>query len=128
MAADDWSELLGEPHQGGDVKARVALDFFAGFARALDHDNAFQSRPIVAFLQPSHIMDCRVGSGFNAAVVAVDRLMPADLCILEAVRFLLGRENLDILAKRALVAFERKDVISLLIQDLLVSVVLRPRP
>jgi hypothetical protein len=35
--------------------------------------------------------------------------MPAEFCILEAVRFLLGREN--ILAKCALIAFEGEDVI-----------------
>jgi len=64
-------------------------------------------------------MDCRAGSDFDAAVIAVDRLMPADLCILEAIRFLLGREDLDILAQCALIAFEREDVIGLLIQDLL---------
>ena len=44
-------------------------------------------------------------------LIAVDRLMPADLGILEAVGFLLGREHLDILAQGALIAFEREDVI-----------------
>jgi hypothetical protein len=61
--------------------------------------------------QPGDIMDCGVGSDFDAAVIAFDRLMPADLCILEAICFLLGREDLDILAQRALIAFEREDVI-----------------
>ena len=41
MAADDRPELAGQPHQGGDVKARLALDFVADFAGALDHDDAF---------------------------------------------------------------------------------------
>jgi hypothetical protein len=71
----------------------------ADFARALDHDDAFQSGPIVAFLQPSNIVDCRVGSGFDAAVIAVDRLVSTDGCIFEAVAVLLGGENLDILAQ-----------------------------
>jgi hypothetical protein len=29
-----------------------------------------QSGPVVAFLQPGDIMDCRVGSGFDAALIA----------------------------------------------------------
>src|SRR5947209_3153110 len=99
MVADDRPQLDRQPYQGRDVKARLALDLVADFARALDHDDALQSGPIVTFLQPGDIMDRRVGSGFDAAVVTVDRLMPADLCVLKAVRFLLGREDLDILAK-----------------------------
>src|SRR5450759_4122294 len=75
-----------------------ALDLIPDFARALDHDDAAQSRPIVAFHKPSHIMDCGIGSGFDAAVIAVDRLMATDLGILKAVGLLLGSEDLDILA------------------------------
>jgi hypothetical protein len=39
------------------------------------------------------------GSRFNAAVIAVDRLMPTDLGILEAIGLLLGDKDLDILAQ-----------------------------
>jgi len=39
-------------------------------------------------------------------MVPVDRFMSADLCIREAVGFLLCREKLDVLAKSALVAFD----------------------
>jgi hypothetical protein len=46
-------------------------------------------------------MDCGVGSDFDAAVIAVDRLMPADLCILEAICFLLGREDLDMTSRKS---------------------------
>jgi hypothetical protein len=54
-----------------------------------------------------------VGSGFDAAVVAIDGFMPADLGVLEAVGLLLVSEKLDILAKRGLVAFERQNEIGL---------------
>ena len=114
MTGPSW---LASHTRGGDVEARLPLDLVADFARALDHDDAFQSRPIVAFLQPSDIMDRGVGSGFDAAVIAVDRLIAADLCILEAVGFLLGGKHLDILAQGALIAFEREDVVGLLLQD-----------
>ena len=78
----------------------------------------------MAFLQPSDVMDRRIGSGFDTAVIAVDRLMAADLGILKAVGFLLGREKLDILAQRALVTLERKNVIGLLIHDFLGDIAL----
>ena len=78
-----------------------------------------QARPIVAFLQPGDIVDHRIGSGFDAAMIAVDRLMAADRRILEALGFLLGGEQLDVLAQRALIAFERQNVIGLLVDDLL---------
>src|SRR5262245_2615242 len=104
MAADDGPQLAGQPHQGGDVEARLALGFIADFALALDHDDAFETRPVMALLQPSDIMDRRVGSGFDAAVIAIDGLMAADRGVLEAVRLLLGGEKLDVLAQRGLIA------------------------
>src|SRR5215475_2216269 len=119
MATDGGSQMARQPYQRCDVEACLAFDFVADFARALDHDDAFQSGPIVAFLQPSHIMDRRVGSGLDAAVIAVDRLMSADLSILESVGLLFGDENLDILAQCALIAFEREEVISLSVDDFL---------
>jgi hypothetical protein len=64
-------------------------------------------------------MECRIGPGFDAAVIAIDRLMAADLGIFEAVGLLLGGKNLHILAKGALIAFESEDVISLLVHDFL---------
>jgi hypothetical protein len=79
---------------------------------------ALQSRPIMAFVEPRRIMEHRVRSGFDAAMIAVNCLMAADLCIFEAVRRLLGHEGLDVLAQCALIAFEREDVVSLLIHDL----------
>jgi hypothetical protein len=78
----------------------------------------------VAFLQSSDIVDCLIGSGFDAVVIAVDRLVSTDRCIFEAVDVLLGGENLDILAQWALIAFEGEDVISPLFQDFLGNVAL----
>src|SRR6202011_4122268 len=106
------------------VEPRLPLDFLADFARALDHDNALKSGPLMAFLQPGHIMDCGVGSRLDATMIAIDGLMLTDLGILKAVGFLLGDENLNILAKGALVALEREDVVGLLFQDFLSDIAL----
>jgi hypothetical protein len=75
------------------------LDLSIDFAPALDHDDALQSWPIMTVLQPVDI---------------VDGLVPADLGILEPIGLLLGDEDLDILAQRALTAFEREDKWALL--------------
>ena len=107
------------------VAARFALDFrrflrrCKHFALALDHDDGFQPRPLMAVLQPLHIVEDRTGPGLDAAVVAVDSLMLGDLGVLEAVCLLLGREHLDILPEGALVPLEREDVIGLLVDDFL---------
>src|SRR5258708_3388757 len=50
--------------------------------------------------------------------------MPGDLGVPEAVCLLLGGKQLDILAQRALVAFEGEDVIGLLVEDFLGDVAL----
>ena len=57
-------------------------------------------------------------------MIAIDRLIAADRRVLEAVGLLLGDEELDILAQRALVAFQREDVIGLLVEDFLGDVAL----
>ena len=104
VAADDGAEPACEACQRGDVEAGLALDLVGDFARALDHDDALQPWPVVALLQPIHVVDRRVGAGFDAAVVAIDGLMPGDRRILEAVGLLLGGEQFDILAQRSLIA------------------------
>ena len=71
----------------------------------------------MAFLQPCNIVDHRVGSGLDAAVIAIDRFVPADRGILEFPGFLLSDENLDILAQGALIALQRENVIGLLLDD-----------
>src|SRR5215468_11222879 len=74
-------------------------------------------------------MKCRIDSGLDAPMVAVDRFVSADLRILEAIGLLLCREKLDVLAKSALVAFECENVVGLLGQDFRRDVALRtPKP
>ena len=51
-------------------------------------------------------------------MIAIDGLVPADICIPESIGFLLVYEDLDILQKRSLIALEGNDVVSLLILDL----------
>ena len=62
----------------------------------------------MALLQPADIVDRRIGSHFNAAVIAVDGFVATDVSILETIGLLLGDEDLDILAQRALIAFEAR--------------------
>ena len=76
VAADDGAELAGEPGERGDEEAGLALDPAFDFARALDHDDALQPRPVVALFEPIHIVDRGVGPRFDAAVVAVDGFVP----------------------------------------------------
>jgi hypothetical protein len=78
----------------------------------------------MAILQPLHIVDDRIGSGLDAAVVGIHGLMLGDLCVLEAVCLLLGREYLDVLWEGTLVTLEGEDVIALLIDDFLGDVAL----
>src|SRR5215470_6728340 len=59
-------------------------------------------------------MKCRIDSGLDAPMVAVDRFVSADLRILEAIGLLLCREKLDVLTKSALVAFECENLVGLL--------------
>ena len=62
----------------------------------------------MTFLEPSDIVDHGCRSGFDAAMIAINRLVPADRRIPEAVSFLFGREHLDILAQGSLIALERE--------------------
>jgi hypothetical protein len=73
----------------------------------------------VTLLQPADIMEDRDGSGFDAAVIAIDGLVAADRGVLEAIGLLLGGEQLDILAQRALVALKGENVIGVLVEDFL---------
>ena len=72
MTSDDRSDLVSEPDQRGEIEARFALDLVDEFAGALDHDDRFETGPIMAFLQPIDIMEDRVRPGFDTAVVAID--------------------------------------------------------
>ena len=46
----------GQEQQGCDVEARLELGFFPAFARAFDHDDGFQARPVMTFLEPGDIV------------------------------------------------------------------------
>jgi hypothetical protein len=106
MGADHRPERMRQQYQRGDVEARLLLDLAVDFARALDHDDALQARPIVALLQPCDIVDCGVGSGFDTAMITVYGLMPTDRRIPESACFLLECEDLDILQQRYAVGAE----------------------
>src|SRR5271169_6225439 len=49
MAADHRSDLVGQQDQRGDVEAHLTIDLAGDFARALDHDDALQTGPIMPF-------------------------------------------------------------------------------
>ena len=117
MAAHDGSERIGEQHQGCDVEPGFALDLASCLAFAFDHDDGFEAGPVMALLEPGDIMDDGGLAGFDAAMIAVNCLILADFRMLEALSLLLGGEQFDILAKAALVAFQRQNVIGFLGRD-----------
>jgi hypothetical protein len=107
VAADDRTQQVRQQDQRRDVEARFPLELSGGLSRALDHDHGLQARPVVAFLQPGDIVNDGGGSGLDAAMIAVDCLITADLGVLEASGLLFGDEQLDILAQRTLIALQR---------------------
>src|SRR6266536_1564392 len=90
MPADNRSQEVGQQDQRGDVEACLALDLVGPRAwpgdltDAFDDEDGFQARPVVAFLQPVDVVDDGDGSGLDAAVIAIDGFVPADLSVLEA--------------------------------------------
>jgi hypothetical protein len=90
MAANERADQACSQRQGGDIESGLLLDLVPNFTCALDHDDAFQSWPIVAFLQPGDILNNCIDSGFDTAMIAIDGLVAGDLCVLESVGFLLG--------------------------------------
>ena len=119
VIADEGADVDGHEGQRGDIEAAFALDLVAGLAGALDDDEARQAGPLVTLLQPADVVNDGDGAGLDAAVVAVDALVPADGGVLEVIGFLLVGEQLDVLAQRALIALQGEDVVGLLVQDFL---------
>ncbi len=124
MTPNDRSQLRGDHDQRGDEKACLHLGFGADFPHAFDHDDALQPRPGMALTHPIGIMEDSRRSGFDAAMITIDRLVLSDRRILKAVSFLFCHEYLDILAQGALVSLECEDIISLLVDDLFGNVTL----
>src|SRR5258708_33863246 len=125
VATDDRPQKTCQQDQGGDVEACLPLDLVGprawpgDFTDAVDDDDAFETGPIVAVLQPGDVVNDGGGSGLDAAGVAGDCLIAADLGGLEPPGLLLGPQDPDIPAQPALVALQGQDVIGLLVEDLL---------
>jgi hypothetical protein len=126
MPPYDGPEQMRQHDQRSNVKSGVLFNLAAGFAGAFDHRDGVQARPAVAFLQPFHIVNDGGDAGLNAPIVGIDRLRPADRRVGEVLRLLLDDEQFDIVAQRALIAFQAKDVVGLLLDDLLSDRALTP--
>ena len=55
-------------------------------------------------------MDGGGSAGFDAAVIAIDAVVLADGGVLEVIGFLFVYEKLDVVAQRALIAFQGEDI------------------
>jgi len=119
MTADDRPEKDRQQDQRGDVEACLPIDLVTNSPGAFDNDDSLQAGPIVAFLELGDVVDDRGGSGLDAAVITVNRLVPTDRCVFEILGLLFGHEQLDILAQRSLIALQDKHVVGLLVDDLL---------
>lgn len=119
MIADEWSDQARDENERGNVETRLALDPAAGLTSTLDHDDTVEARPLMVLLKPVDVVDDGDVPGLDATVIAIDRTGAAHGSVLEIAGFLLGNEEFDIIAQRALIAFEGEDVVGLLVQDLL---------
>ena len=67
------------------------------------------SGPVAPILEPGDVVNDGHATRLDAAVIAVDRFVPADRRVGKTLGFLLVGEQFDILAQRALVALQRQD-------------------
>jgi hypothetical protein len=116
MAAHDGAEKCRNDDQGCEIKSCFILDFSVRLTAAFDHDDRLQPRPVVPFLKPLDIIYHRRGSGFDATVIAIDRGVAGELCLGKVPGPLFRGEKRDVLVQRSLVAFERQDIIGLLVE------------
>ena len=93
VAAHDRPRQVRRQQQGRDGEAGLLPDLAATLVRAFDHDHGVQSGPGMSFLQPGDVVDHGGGPGLDPAVIAIDRLAPADPGVLAAGGFLLGHEE-----------------------------------
>ncbi len=104
----DGSKAVGRQGQRGDVEPCLALDLVVDVTQAVDDDDAVQTGPLMARSQPADIVDGGRGSCLDVAMIGIDGFIAADRGVLEIAGFLLGGENLDILAQRARLAFNAR--------------------
>jgi hypothetical protein len=62
----------------------------------------------VTLLQPGDIVDDGSGSGLDAAMIAINRLVPTDRGVFEACGVLFGHEGLDIFPRICSSRFSRR--------------------
>src|SRR5215831_4679316 len=118
MVTDHLRHAFGGEVQRADVKPGFAPGLAAPFTRRFDYDYAAQAWPAMACLEPCHVVDDRVTTRLDAAMIAVDGFMAADFGVLECACLLFGDEEFHVVAERSLIALEREDVIGLLLQNL----------
>ena len=118
MASDDQPEKVPQHDQRCDVIARLSFDLAAEFTRAFNDGDSVQAWPFVPISEPFDIMDHGGGPSFDATIIGVDRLCPADLRIDEVSCLRLVEQRFNIFAQRSLIAFQPKNIIGLLLDDL----------
>jgi hypothetical protein len=105
MAAQDGADQSRDRDQGCEIQPCLMLGFSVGLTAAFDHDDRLQTRPVMAFLKPLHIIYRGCGAGLDMAVIAIDGGVARDRCVGKVPGLLLRGEKLDVLAQRSLVAF-----------------------
>src|SRR3546814_12474452 len=91
--------------------------FVACLADTVDDDDGLQAGPSMVLGKPVEIVDDGGRPGLDAAMVAIDRRVLADLALMEVALFLLGYEQRDILVQSRLVPLERQNILGLLVED-----------
>ena len=71
VIADHRAAALRREGCGGEIEACFALSLAGDPARAFDHHDAFQTGPVMAGLQPVHVVEDGVLAGLDAAVIGV---------------------------------------------------------
>jgi len=79
MATHHGSEEMRRHHQRRYIKPRLLFLFAGYFTRAFNHDDSVQPRPIVTFSQSLGIVYDGGGSGFDAAMIRINRGRLTDL-------------------------------------------------
>ncbi len=126
MTANDTADVHGEKDQRRSVEAGFASSSAVDLLGAFDHVDALQSGPVMTLLEPVDIVENGGFAGFNASMIAVDRLVPRKLSVCRVTLRLLGHEQAHVLASCALVTLDSKKVISILFEYFMNDVALTP--